>query len=152
MISIDLKTLVGKLDNTCRQALEAAVGLTLSRTHYNVEIEHWLLKLLDETNNDIAILLRHYGVDASRVSADLTRTLDRLKTGNSRPPALSPNVVELAREAWLLASLEDGATRTRSGHLLCALLNDSAGGLELPVLRRSRVRVRSAETRDASTP
>ena len=101
MISIDLKTLVGKLDNTCRQALEAAVGLTLSRTHYNVEIEHWLLKLFEETNSDISILLRHYGVDASRVSGDLTRTLDRLKTGNSRPPSLSPNVVELAREAWL---------------------------------------------------
>ena len=126
MVPIDLKSLVAKLDNTCRQSLETAVGLTLSRTHYNVEIEHWLLKLLEDSTSDIAILLRHYGVDASRVTGDLTRTLDRLKTGNSRPPSLSPNVIDLAREAWLLASLEDGVAQTRSGHLLCALLSDES--------------------------
>ena len=47
MAAVDLKSLVGRLNEACRRALEAAAGLTLSRTHYNVEIEHWLLKLLD---------------------------------------------------------------------------------------------------------
>ncbi|MFT7537287.1 MAG: type VI secretion system protein VasG, partial [Hyphomicrobiaceae bacterium] len=53
--------------------------------------------------------------------------LDRLKTGNSRPPALAPSVLELARDAWLLGSLEFNAAAVRSGHLLCALM--SADGL-----------------------
>ena len=42
---IELKPLIGRLNDVCRRALEAAAGLTLSRTHYNVEIEHWLIKL-----------------------------------------------------------------------------------------------------------
>jgi type VI secretion system protein VasG len=46
MVAVDLKSLIAKLNNPCRQALEAAAGLTLSRSHYNVELEHWFLKLL----------------------------------------------------------------------------------------------------------
>ena len=40
MAGIDLRSLISKLDDPCRQALEAAAGLTLSRSHYNVEVEH----------------------------------------------------------------------------------------------------------------
>lgn len=124
MAAIDLKSLMGRLNEPCRRSLEAAAGLTLSRTHYNVEIEHWLLKLLDVRGSDLVACLKHYGVDDARLAADLNRVLDRLKTGNSRAPALSPQVVSLAREAWLLASLVQGANRVRSGHLLLALLSD----------------------------
>jgi type VI secretion system protein VasG len=114
------------LNDTCRRSLEAAAGLCLSRTNYNVEIEHWLIKLLDSSNNDLHALLRHYEIDASRLTRDLTRVIDRFKTGNARPPALSPNIVDLAREAWVLASVEYGAPHTRSGHLICALLSDES--------------------------
>lgn len=124
MAAIDLKSLMGRLNEPCRRSLEAAAGLTLSRTHYNVEIEHWLLKLLDVRGSDLVACLKHYGVDDARLAADLNRVLDRLKTGNSRAPALSPQIVSLAREAWLLASLVQGANRVRSGHLLLALLSD----------------------------
>src|SRR5690606_4962911 len=126
MAAVDLKSLVGKLNDPCRRSLEAAAGLTLSRGHYNVEIEHWLLKLLEAPDSDVAAILRHYEIDSSRLAADLTRVLDRLKTGNTRAPALSPHLVSLAREAWILASLEYGAARVRSGHLLCALLADES--------------------------
>ena len=47
MVTVDLRSLVGRMDDLCRRSLEAAAGLTLSRTHYNVEIEHWLLTLAD---------------------------------------------------------------------------------------------------------
>jgi type VI secretion system protein VasG len=124
MAAIDLKALVGRLNEPCRRALEAAAGLTLSRTHYNVEIEHWLLKLADATDGDIAAILRHYDVDLARLTIDLNRALDRMKTGNARAPALSPEIVDLAKQAWLMASLEHGLSRVRSGHLLWALLAD----------------------------
>ena len=58
MLAVNLTSLIDKLNNHCRQALEAAVGSTLSRTHYNVEIEHWLLKLLEEPNGDLSLILR----------------------------------------------------------------------------------------------
>jgi type VI secretion system protein VasG len=134
MAAVDLKALVGKLNGTCRSTLESAAGLTLSRSHYNIEIEHWLIKLLETNNTDLALLLRHYEVDESRLAADLTKVLDKMKTGNSRAPALSPQVVKLAREAWVLASLQFGAPKVRSSHLLCALLLDDSLA---PVARES---------------
>ena len=124
MAAIDLKQLVGRLNDASRRALEAAAGLTLSRTHYNVEIEHWLLALADRPDGDITAILRHYEIDQGRFVTDLNRALEKLKTGNSRAPSLSPDIVELGKQAWLLASLEQGATRVRSGHLLWALLAD----------------------------
>jgi type VI secretion system protein VasG len=126
MVQVNLKELVGKLNDTCRRSLEAAAGLCLSRTNYNVEIEHWLLKLLETPRTDFAAILRHFEIDPSRLTADLTRVIDRFKTGNSRPPALSPNVVELAREAWLAGSIDFGEGATRSGHVLYALLSDES--------------------------
>ena len=66
MATIDLKQLVGRLNDPCRRALEAAAGLTLSRTHYNVEIEHWLLKLADAADGDLTAILRHYEIDQGR--------------------------------------------------------------------------------------
>lgn len=96
----------------------------MSRTHYNVEIEHWLVKLADGTDTDIAAIFRQYEIDHGRFMADLNKALDRLKTGNSRAPGLAPDVVDTAKQAWLLASIEQGLSRVRSGHVLLALLSD----------------------------
>src|SRR3984893_16017236 len=124
MAAIDLKALVGRLNEPCRRALEAAAGLTLSRTHYNVEIEHWLIKLADAADGDVAAILRHYEVDEARLRTDLNRAMERMQTGNARAPSLSPEIVECAKQAWLFGSIEQGAARLRSGHLLWALLAD----------------------------
>ena len=126
MAAIDLKPLVDRLDTHCRRALEAAAGLTLSRSHYNVELEHWLIKLAEAVDGDLALMLGRQGGDPGRLTADLNRALDRVQTGNARAPGLAPEIVELAKQAWLLASVEQGASRVRSGHLLWALLADEA--------------------------
>jgi len=122
-MQIDLRALMGRLNEHSRRALEAAAGMTLSRSNYNIEIEHWLLRLC-EGDGDVPAILRHFDADEGRVRADLTRVLDRLKTGNASPPSLAPDTVELAKQAWMLASLEHGAAYLRSGHLLWALLGD----------------------------
>ncbi|MBR0684069.1 type VI secretion system ATPase TssH [Roseomonas eburnea] len=128
MVAIDLKSLVGRMNALTRRQLEAAAGLTLSRTHYNVEIEHVLLKLVETGGSDVAAVLRKGGVDAGRVANEITRALDKFKTGNARAPSLSPDIVTWLREAWLLTSLESTAPKIRSGHLLAALLNDETLG------------------------
>ncbi|MBV8591306.1 MAG: type VI secretion system ATPase TssH, partial [Acetobacteraceae bacterium] len=124
MAAIDFKSLFGRLNDICWRALDAAAALTLSRTHRYVELEHWLLKLADRSDTDVALILRHYEVDLPRLLTDLNRTLDRLGRGSARDPELAPEVVDLAKQAWLLASVEQGLTRIRSGHLLWALLAD----------------------------
>jgi type VI secretion system protein VasG len=119
---VNLRALIGKLNNTTRGAVEAAAGLCLSRTHYDVEIEHFLVKLLDATDSDFAFILRHYGIDRSRLAADLARGLDKLKTGNARTPAISPSLVQMLTEAWTIGSVDYGATHVRSGYALLALV------------------------------
>ena len=126
MVAVDLKSLIGRLTDTARGQLEAAAGLTLSRSHYNVEIEHVLLKLVQTAGSDVAAVLRKQGVDGGQVAAELNRGLDKLRTGNARAPALSPDIVSWLREAWIIASLEAGSNRIRSGHMLAALLADEA--------------------------
>jgi len=120
-MQVNLKPLIGKLNDQCRNALEAAAGLCLSRTNYDVEVEHFLLKLAERPETDVARILRHYEIEPGRLAADLTRALDRLKTGNARTPALSPRLPQWVQEAWLLASIEYGEAQVRSGHLLLAL-------------------------------
>jgi type VI secretion system protein VasG len=120
----NLKSLISRLDDTCRNALEAAAGLCLGRTNYEVDVEHYLLKLVEVADADITRSLRHFGVDLSRLSSQLTSALDRLKTGNARTPSLSPRLVRLVEEAWMLASIDYGSPKVRSSHLLLALLSD----------------------------
>lgn len=123
-MSVNLKSLIGRLNDTCRQALEGAAGLCLSRTNYDVEVEHLLLKLLEAPDTDLAKILRRFEIDASRFAKDVTRALDRLKTGNARTPALSPRLPRLIEKAWVVASIEFGAAKVRSGHLVYVLLTD----------------------------
>lgn len=124
MISIDLKSLVGKLNELGRSSLESAAGLCMSRSHYNVEIEHWLLKLIEPEDTDIRVVLNKFDIDLGRLVQQLNRELDSIKAGNSRAPALSPSIVELAKNAWMLASVEYGHARATSAHILAALMLD----------------------------
>jgi len=126
MITIDLKSLVGKLNEPCRNALEGAAGLCLSRTHYNVEIEHWLLKILEIPDSDVAAILEKFEVNIGNVVRHLNRELDGIKAGNSRAPALSPTIVDLAKNAWILASVEYNHPKTTSAHIFAALMLDES--------------------------
>ncbi|HKP50986.1 MAG TPA: AAA family ATPase, partial [Gemmatimonadales bacterium] len=124
-MNLDLRALIGKLNHETKGAVEAAAGLCLSRTHYDVEVEHYLMKLLDQTDGDLAAILKHYGVDRSRLATELTRSLDRLKSGNARNPSLSPTLIRMLSEAWTLGSVNYGASQVRTGHTILALVADT---------------------------
>jgi len=121
-MSVNLRSLIGKLNDATRNALEAAAGLCLSRTHYDVEVEHYLVKLMDSSSGDLAAILKHFEVDKSRLAAELTRSLDKLKSGNARNPALSPTLLQMFTEAWTLGSIDYGAGQIRSGFTILALV------------------------------
>lgn len=124
MVTINLKSLVGKLNEFTRNALEGAAGLCLARTHYNVEVEHWLIKLLENTDSDLVKILDKFSIDIGRLTKDLTAELDRIKSGNTRAPALSPNVVDVAKNAWMLASVEYNHPIATSAHIITAIMLD----------------------------
>ena len=119
---LNLKSLIGKLNGPTRRAMEAAAGLCMSRTNYDIEIEHYLLKLLDNPDTDVPLILKQYGIDQSRLQAELMRSLDHLKTGNSRSPAFSPMLLKMFTEAWSIGSIDYDAAEIRTGFTLLALL------------------------------
>lgn len=123
-MTIDLKSLIGKLDSPTRLAMESAANVALSRTHHEVDIEHVLLELLAGTDSDLTRILKAYDVDVQRLQADLLAGLERFRTGNTRNPVLSRNIVRWLEAAWLAASVNFGSDRLRSGFLLLALLGD----------------------------
>ena len=128
---VDLKQLVNRLNGTCRKALEGAAGLTLTRTHYNVELEHWLLVLLDVDRCDIALILQRSGIPPVALQNELRGALDSIATGNGKAPALAPELVATISDAWLIASVEHAEASVRSGLLFCAMLAGAASGTRL---------------------
>jgi type VI secretion system protein VasG len=123
-MGLNLKALIGKLNEPARSALEGAAGLCLSRTNYDVEVEHYVTKLLESTAGDFAAIIKHFEIDKSRLSADLARSLDKLKSGNARTPAISPTVLKMLTTAWTIGSIDFNAGQVRTGFTILALVSD----------------------------
>lgn len=121
-MALSREGLVAKLNATCRAGLEEAARLCFSRTHYEVDIEHYLFRLSEMPDGDVSAIYRHFEIDSSRALRDLTRSLDRMRSGNSRNPAISPRIIRLLSEAWSLGSVEYNGSQIRSAFLLAALL------------------------------
>jgi len=118
----NIKSLIGKLNEACRKALESAAGLCLSQTHYEVDIEHFLIKLLEMPDTDLQKICRHFEINETRVVGDLNRALEGFKRGNARTPALSPHIPAMVQDAWLVASIDQQTPLIRSGHIVLALM------------------------------
>lgn len=121
-MSINLKTLIAKLNDTCRLATERAANICISRGHYEVDIEHLFLALLEQDKSDVMIILRRNNIDPRQLAADLQAEAEQFQSGNSRTPVFSPNLSRLFEHAWLIASLDNASANVRSGQLLLALL------------------------------
>jgi type VI secretion system protein VasG len=130
---MNLKGLFGRVNRTLTRTLNTAAGLAQSRTNYEADLEHILLVLAEDTDNDVLRIFRHVGVDLSRATTQLTASLDRFRRGNGGPLTYSPRVVNALSDAWLMGSVDYGAGAIRSGHLLLAML--ASDGLSASVTR-----------------
>ena len=124
MVEVDLKRLVGRLNRFCTKALEAAAGNCVSRTNYEVTVEHLLQALMEDPNADVQQILQKFEIDPGRLNKAITRDLDQLKTGNAGRPVFSPLLTTWFQNAWLVASIDHNLAEVRSGNLLQALLGN----------------------------
>jgi len=131
VVNINLKLLVDKMTPYMRSSLEGAAGLCLTHNQFNVEIEHWLLKLLDISDTDIVQLLVKHEIDQSKLARELAKAIAGFRSGSSRPAALSPSIVDAAKNAWMLASVDYNHSSISSGHLLAALLLEDGSRRQL---------------------
>ena len=122
MISRDVKRLLLTLNDATTRALEGAAGLAVGRGHYEVTVEHLLLKLLEDGTGDATLVLTRLGADVGHVGRALTAAVERMRTGNAGRPAFSPLLLDVVERAWIAASLHHGLAEVRSGALVEAFL------------------------------
>jgi len=128
-MEIDIRTLLGRLNPECKRALNAAAELCVQQTHYNVEVEHLLFRLLEGPAPDVGLILAQFEIKAEDILKQLQEAMDRFKRGNGRTPSFSPSIGPLLQEGWLLSSMLLGEQQVRSGTLVLALLEvDSLRG------------------------
>jgi type VI secretion system protein VasG len=131
MVDVEIKAIVSRLNPTCTRALERSAGMSVSRQHHEVTVEHMLYSLIEDPYSDVQSILRHFGIDPGRLQKALTNTLDRLRTGNQGRPVFSPTLIEWFKDGWMLGSLTHRDSKVRSGHLIHALVDSGmrfAGG------------------------
>jgi type VI secretion system protein VasG len=120
---VDFAPLVSRLNTSCRGALENAAGTCLSRTHYEITVEHLMARLLEDPQGDVQLILKQAGIDPGRVMRALDQTIEAFKTGNGGKPQFSPLLPELFADGWLIASVELFENRIRSGALFAAFVS-----------------------------
>ncbi|EPW9636389.1 Clp protease N-terminal domain-containing protein, partial [Yersinia enterocolitica] len=115
--------LLRRLNPYCAQALAGAATLCQTRAHAEITVEHWLLKLLEQGEGDITVIVRRYEWDMDSLWQGLLAHLDTLPRTVQGKPQLSAALQQLIKSAWLDASLQEDADAVRSVHLLSALIN-----------------------------
>ena len=120
---VEFAPLVSRLNTSCRGALENAAGTCLSRTHYEITVEHLMARLLEDPMGDVQLILKQAGIDPGRVMRALDQTIESFKTGNGGKPQFSPLLPELFADGWLIASVELFENRIRSGALFAAFVS-----------------------------
>lgn len=117
-----IKTLLERLNDHCAETLDAAAGFASGRTHYEVSIEHMLIKLLEDGSGDLTRIFRAFNIDADTLWQGMLQHLAKNRSGNSGKPSFSPFMLQWFEQAWINASLYYGHDHIRSGVLFDALL------------------------------
>ena len=124
MSTMTLNKLVEKLSPDCRKSLEAAVAICNSRSHFTVELEHWLLAMIEQQLDDVRLIFGSFDIDIDQVKQDLNQSLESFKTGSDSSPSLSVHVTTLLRQSWLSTSIEFTDEQIRSAYVIYTLTKD----------------------------
>ncbi|MFH4745393.1 type VI secretion system ATPase TssH [Vibrio harveyi] len=124
MININLSSLIQRLHPIAKVALEDAAALAVSEKANEVQIEHYLLSLLERPNSDFDVLLSHFDCSENLLRQSVLSTLDTNAKGNGSKPVFSALLIEWLQESWLVSSLDLSETQIRSGALLLTLVSN----------------------------
>jgi type VI secretion system protein VasG len=126
MVNVDIRGLLLHLNDYCTNALQGAVGFSVSRTHYEVTLEHFFLKLMEQTQADWSLIFQHFEIEVGQIQRAIEQELEDAPAGNSSKPVLSPVLIQLVQDAWLVASIDLSNAKIRSGAILLAFLTKPA--------------------------
>ncbi len=123
MASLDLGRMIQRLDGELVVALEEAVAIAVRNGHESIEAEHWFIALNDKSESYLKVLAA-CGGDANAIVESARRALERYPRDHTSAPSISPTIIDIAREAWLYASLQHGRPTIDVLDLLYAILTD----------------------------
>ena len=122
MTEISRTALFGKLNSVAYKAIEGATVFCKLRGNPYVELVHWIHQIVLTPDTDLHRIIRHFELDSSRLSADLTDALDRLPRGSTSISNLSSHVENAVERGWVYATLMFGESQVRTGHLIVGIL------------------------------
>ena len=122
MTDISRTALFGKLNAVAYKAIEGATVACRLRGHREVELVHWLQQILQMGDSDLHRIVRHVGIDPSRLARDVDDALERLPGGASAVSDLSADIEEAVERAWVYATLSFGEAQVRTGYLLAGIV------------------------------
>ncbi|BAB49489.1 type VI secretion system ATPase TssH [Mesorhizobium japonicum] len=124
--SFKRKELVAKLNPTGLRAFKAAADTAKMRGNPYVELVHFVQQLVLSERSDVQMIVADAGLDVSRLTADMTRAIDKLPYGATSVEEFSDHIFHAIQEGWSLATLEFGVEEVRSAHILLACLKTPA--------------------------
>ncbi len=122
MSEIARTALFGKLNPLGYKSIESATVFCKLRGNPYVELVHWIHQILQNQDSDLHQIVRHYGLDPSRLAADITAALDKLPRGATSISDLSPHLEDAVERGWVYGSLMFGELQVRTGHLIVGML------------------------------
>jgi type VI secretion system protein VasG len=132
---MEFDKLVKHMSSDSRNVLEKSVALASSRSHFSIEVEHWLFEILQIKDKDIDVIFSHFGVDYDTLFTHLSNNIELMKTGNDGFPKIGQDIARLLFESWMIASSEYSSLQISSCHILLAIIDNPH--LKLKVLKIS---------------
>ena len=124
MADVSLETVTGKLNQIGYDTFMQALRQAKRAGNRNLELEHWLLKLLQMDRTDLALTVDYFKLDLARLLTDLEAVVSGFATNKTEMPGISDNIIEALDRGWHYATLMFGETQIRSGHILAAVLKE----------------------------
>ncbi|CAN7529324.1 type VI secretion system ATPase TssH [Mesorhizobium sp. LjNodule214] len=120
--SFKRKELVAKLNPVGVRAFKAAADTAKMRGNPYVELVHFVQQLVLSERSDVQMIIADAEIDVGRLTADMTRAVDKLPYGATSVEEFSDHIFHAIQEGWNLAALEFGVEEVRSSHILLACL------------------------------
>ncbi len=148
MAEIRNAALFGKLNTIAYKALEGATVFCKMRGNPQVELLHWIVQLVQQPDTDLMRIVKHFGIDASKLASNLQASLDRLPRGASGIEGFSQQLQDAVKAGFVFGSLLFGELQVRSGHIVVALLKDQGLHHVLPALSKEFEKIKEGVLSD----
>src|SRR5882724_6759463 len=117
MADISLEAVTGKLNQIGYDSFMQALRHAKGAGNRNLELEHWLLKILQMDRTDLALTADHFKLDRAKLMADVGAAVSGFAMNKTEMPGISENIIDSLDRAWHFATLLFGETQIRTGHI-----------------------------------